>query len=463
MKLTFLGAARTVTGSCHLLEAAGKRLLLDCGLRQGKRKQSFEANRKFEFSPSSIDAVVLSHAHIDHSGNLPRLCASGFAGPVYSTAATADLCGWMLRDSAHIQEMDISYVNKRRRRRGQRPFEPLYRKADAEKALTQFRGLPYDEPTQLFPGVDLRFEDAGHILGSASCHIEIEEHGEPRKLVFTGDVGRSERPIIRDPVPPRDADVLICESTYGDRLHEADEDVRTRLLEVVRDTFRQGGKVLIPAFSVGRTQHLIYHLHCLVESGDLPPVPIFVDSPLAANVTNVYRAHPECYDAETRELLTHKSDAFGFERLTYVRDVAASKALVTLRAPAIIIAASGMCEAGRVVHHLKTVAPDKRSTVLVVGYMAPHTLGRRIVERVQTLRLFGVEHDLAARVETVGGLSGHGDRDELIAYLSHLRSPPERTFLVHGDEKPAESLASALREQGYPAVDVPRPGDSFEV
>jgi metallo-beta-lactamase family protein len=369
----------------------------------------------------------------------------------------------MLRDSAYIQEKDVAYVNKRRKRRGQRAFEPLYTRADAEKALSQFRGVPYDEACDLFPGVRLTFEDAGHILGSASCHLDIDEEGKSRKLVFTGDVGRDKRPIIRDPVPPKEADILISESTYGDRLHQADEDVRARLLEVVRDAFGRGGKVLIPAFSVGRTQHLVYHLHCLVESGDLPPMPIFVDSPLAANVTEVYRSNPECYDAETREFLAREDDPFGFHRLTFVRDVAASKALVALQSPAIIISASGMCEAGRVIHHLKTIAPDKKSTILIVGYMAPHTLGRRIVEGAQTLRLFGVDHDLAARVEIIGGLSGHADRDELLEHLSHLRNPPERCFLVHGDEKPAESLASALRKNGFPSVEVPGPGDSFEL
>ncbi len=463
MKITFLGAARTVTGSCHLVEVNGQRVLLDCGLRQGKRKESFEANRQFAFDPRSIDAVVLSHAHIDHCGNLPRLVAGGFRGPIWATKATRGLCEWMLRDSAHIQERDVVHVNKRRRERGQRPFEPLYRAADAEKALSQMRGQPYDRRFEAARGIEVTFRDAGHILGSASCHLRVQDAGQEREIVFTGDVGRVARPIIRAPLPPRRAEILICESTYGNRLHPPEADVRERLAEVVQETHSRGGRVLIPAFSVGRTQHLVYHLHNLFEAGRLPSMPIFVDSPLAANATDVYRDHPECYDEETLAFLKRDDDPFGFHRLTFIRDVEASKALNTLNVPMVLISASGMCEAGRVLHHLKRTAPDPRSTILVAGFMAQHTLGRRIVEGQSPIKIFGAEYELEARVESLRGLSGHADRDELLQYLDHLEEPPARTFLVHGEEEPAEAFAEALRERGYPSVDVPNPGQSYDV
>ena len=463
MKLQFLGAARTVTGSCHLLEANGAKILLDCGLFQGRRKESFERNRNFTFEPIGIHNVVLSHAHIDHCGNLPRLVAAGFRGRIFCTAATHELCEWMLRDAAHIQEKDVEYVNRRRRKKGQKLFEPLYTREDAERALQHFESIPYEHEVTVGPGVRMQFRDAGHILGSASCHVRVDEPGGDRLVVFTGDVGRSNRPILRDPVPPLRADVLISESTYGDRLHERQEDVQAGLRDVVRETYERGGKVLIPAFSVGRTQRLVYHLHDLFKERELPPLPIYVDSPLSANVTRVFRAHPECYDREALRFLEGQEDPFGFSRLTYVRDVTASKALNELRVPCIIIAASGMCEAGRVLHHLKVIAPDRQSTILIVGFMAKHTLGRRITERVETIRIYGDEYPLQARVETIGGLSAHADRDELLAFLGHLEKPPARTFLVHGEEKQSLAFAEHLREKGFPRVDVPEPGQHFEV
>ncbi len=463
MKLQFFGAARTVTGSCHLLEIGTKRILLDCGLFQGHRKESFERNRHQPFKAESIDSVILSHAHIDHSGNLPRLVAAGFKGRIYSTSATRDLCEWMLRDSGFIQEKDVEYVNRRRMRNGQHPFEPLYTQADAERAIDRFRSVPYGEVREVEPGIRLRFQDAGHMLGSASCHLEWKEDGRGRTLVFTGDLGRGDRPILRDPVPPTKAEILICESTYGDRRHPPGEDVEERLGEVVRTTHERGGKVLIPAFSVGRTQHLVYHLNALFNDVKIPTLPIFVDSPLATNATQVFRDHPECYDEETRRLIERDHDPFGFYRLTYVRDVEASKAINQLRSPCVIISASGMCEAGRVIHHLKHVAPDPANTILVVGYMAPHTLGRRIVERAERIKLFGDEFPLRASVETMSGLSGHADQGELLEFLSRFEKPPERTFLVHGEEDQSLPFAERLRGRGFPRVDVPQPAESFEV
>ncbi len=463
MQLEFHGAARTVTGSCHLVRLRGKTILLDCGLFQGRRKEAFERNRKFEFPVDDVDAVVLSHTHIDHSGNLPSLVRAGFRGPIYSTAATADLCSWMLRDSARIQERDVVYANKRRQRKGQRPFEPLYTTKDAETCLEQFEGVAYAKPTEILPGVQLTFRDAGHILGSASCELRFEEDGRERVLHFTGDVGRDQRPILRDPVLPEEADILISESTYGNRVHPPGEDVRQRLLDVVRAAYDKGGKVLIPAFSVGRTQRLVYEFNDLFDSGQIPPLPIFVDSPLATNVTDVFRDHPECFDEEARALVDKKDDPFGFRRLTYTHDVEASKALNQLRVSAIIIAASGMCEGGRVVHHLKKIAPDPDSTILLVGFMAQHTLGRRIANREATIRIFGDEVPLRAHIESIGGFSGHADRDELLTHLSSLKRPPASTFLVHGELEPATELTEALRSRGFENVEIPKPGQVFDV
>ncbi len=455
MKLQFFGAARTVTGSCHLLEVGKSRILLDCGLYQGRRKEAFHRNRNFAFDPSAIDALVLSHAHIDHSGNIPHLVKSGFKGKIFATTATHDLCEWMLRDSAYIQEKDVEYVNRKRRKKGQSPFEPLYTKRDAELALKRFIGIEYERPVEVAPGVTLRLEDAGHILGSASCHLDCEERDRKLRVVFTGDIGVRGRPILRDPVPPTKADYLICESTYGDRLHEPPEKLANHLLEVFERTRARGGRVLIPAFSVGRTQHIVYVLNELWNSGKLPPMPVFVDSPLACNATDVFRDHPECYDEEAFSRYRNDDDLFGFHRLTYIRDVEASKALNELHVPCVIISASGMCEAGRVLHHLKRVAPDPKSTILVVGYMAPFTLGRRIADRAPRVKLFGDTYPLKAEVVSTSGFSGHADRDGLLDYLGHLDRPPHRTFLVHGELEQSEAFAEHLRKREFPAVDIP--------
>ncbi|MBN1443608.1 MAG: MBL fold metallo-hydrolase [Planctomycetes bacterium] len=463
MKIQFLGAARAVTGSCHLLQVGRHKVLLDCGLHQGRRKESFERNRTFAFQPPEIDAVILSHAHIDHSGNLPTLVARGFRGRIYATEATQDLCEWMLRDSAHIQEKDVEYVNQKRRKKGQNPFEPLYTMRDAEATLERFRGVPYDREVKVGPGIRVRFRDAGHILGSASCHVRVEEKERGVQIVYTGDIGRADRPILRDPVPPREADVLICESTYGDRLHPKREDVKQRLRDVVRETYERGGKLLIPAFSVGRTQRIVYELHELFNEGQLSPLPIFVDSPLSTNVTQVFRDHPECYDQEALHFVEGRGDPFGFARLTYIRDVSASIALNSLSSPCVIIAASGMCEAGRVLHHLKRIAPDERSTILIAGFMAEHTLGRRIKERATSIKLYGDEYPLRARVEEIEGLSAHGDRDEMLEYLSHMDQPPGRTFVVHGEEAQSLAFAERLRERGFPSVEVPAAGEKAAV
>ena len=463
MLLQFHGAARTVTGSMHLLEVNGHKVLLDCGLYQGSRKLAFERNRHLPFKAAEIHNVVLSHAHIDHSGNLPQLTKEGFQGRIICTQATRDLCEWMLRDSAHIQEKDVEHVNKKRAKKKETPFEPLYTAQDAENCLDAFEGIPYEHEVTVAPGVRVTFRDAGHMLGSAVVHLDITEKERRIRLVFTGDVGREHTPIIRDPVPPLDAIVLISESTYGDRLHEKEGDVKEHLAKVIQRTHARGGKLLIPAFSVGRTQNVVYFLHQLTLEGRIPNLPVFVDSPLSANVTEVFRKHPECYDRETLKFLESQRDPFGFARLTYVREVEASKALNELTAPAVIISASGMMESGRVIHHLKFLAPNPRNTILIVGYQAENTLGRRVADRVETIKLFGDEYPLRAEVEEISGLSGHADRDELLRFLGHLRRKPDHTFLVHGEESQSLKFAERLRERGFPRVEVPFPGQRFEV
>ncbi len=463
MLFEFHGGARGVTGSSHILEINGTRLLLECGLHQGKRKEAFERNRSLSFRPEAVYNVILSHAHIDHSGNLPQLVKCGFRGRIFSTPATKDLCNWMLRDSAHIQEKDVEYVNKKRRAKGQNPFEPLYTMPDAERCLEHFEAVPYGHRIEVAPGVVLTFEDAGHMLGSGVVRLEVREKMRTRNVVFTGDVGRPGTPILRDPVPPTEADILLCECTYGSRMHERDRDVRDVLQEIISATASRGGKVLIPAFSVGRTQTIVYHLHLLSEQGRLPSIPIYVDSPLAVNATEVFRAHPECYDEETLGFLANDSDPFGFRRLTYVRTLEESKALNDLEGPCVIISASGMMESGRVLHHLKRICVSPKNAILIVGFMAENTLGRRVEEKVPSIRVFGEEFPLRAEVHSVSGLSGHADREELLAFLGHLRRPPEVTFLVHGEEESAESFAEALRKRGFPRVEIPRPYEKFRV
>jgi metallo-beta-lactamase family protein len=466
MRLQFLGAARTVTGSMHLLTVNGSRILLDCGLFQGRRKESFERNRRQPFDPSTIDAVVLSHAHIDHSGNIPSLVKNGFEGNVYTTDATRDLCSAMLRDSGHIHEEDAAYVTKKRARQGLPPVEPLYTKEEATASLQNFVSLDYNRRLPVVPGVGVTFRDAGHILGSAIVVLDIEEGGVQKRLAFTGDMGRPEMPILKDPQIVDHVDYLIIESTYGDRLHDPIDATDMQLRQVIVDTYRQGGKVIVPAFSVGRTQDLVYSLHHLTVTRKIPEMPIFVDSPLSVNVTEIFRLHPECYDEELREFMNkgNHRDPFGFHRLRYIRAVEASKELNFLREPAIIISASGMCEAGRILHHLKNNIEDPRNTVLIVGWQAPHTLGRRLVERRPRVRIFGQEYDLQARVETINGFSAHADRKDLLNYVRRLEPGRlQQVFVVHGEEAASLSLADGLEELGVDQVIVPREGEAFEL
>lgn len=466
MKIQFLGAVRSVTGAKHRLTVNGRTVLLDCGLFQGRRQDFFERNRRFEFKPSDVDAVLLSHAHIDHSGNLPTLVREGFAGHIYATPATVDLCSAMLRDSAHVLAADVAYVNKKRARKGEPPLAPLYSHEDALNAVEHFGGVGYNRPLPLADRVTATFRDAGHILGSAMVELAVRENGRTLKVVYSGDLGRPNLPILRDPYAVQDVDCLILESTYGDRPHDTPADAEEQLRRIVLDTVHRGGKVIIPAFAVGRTQELVYALHRLALAGRIPDIPIFVDSPLAVNVTEIFRLHPECYDREINAFIERADveDAFGFRRLKYVRDVEESKALNTLKEPAIIISASGMCEAGRILHHLKNNVEDVRNTILFVGFQAENTLGRKLVDGWKRVRIFGEEYTVRAAIETIDGYSAHADRSELLGYVRQVqRTGLRRVFLVHGEETASLSLAEAIRELGVPQVHVPMPGDTVEL
>jgi metallo-beta-lactamase family protein len=465
MEIHFLGAAQTVTGSQHLISVNGSRILLECGLFQGKRRESFERNRNLPFDAASVDVLVLSHAHIDHSGNIPNLVRCGFRGSIYCTFATRDLCSAMLRDSAYIQERDAEYVNKKRARKGEPPIEPIYTHADAIASLEHFVSVGYDRPVIVAPGVECTFLDAGHILGSALVLLKMEEGGRRTRLLFSGDLGRNDMPILRDPSSAPPADVLLIESTYGDRLHAPHEEAKQRLLRLISETYAQGGKVIIPAFSVGRTQELVYSLHQLAQDHALPDVPIYVDSPLAVNATEVFRLHPECYDEELREFMAESRhpDPFGFNRLRYIRNVEDSKALNTLDGPAVIISASGMCEAGRIQHHLKHNIADPRNTVLIVSWQAPYTLGRRLVERQKTVKIFGEEYPLRARVESINGYSAHADQRGLLDWARPILPDVRHVFVVHGDPGPAKTLGDGLSRLGARQVSVPEQGEVYQV
>lgn len=456
MKLKFCGAAGTTTGSQHLLEVNGKRILLDCGLYQGSRKDAYEINCCFpHFAPESVDVVVLSHAHIDHSGNLPNLSKKGFKGTIYSTHATRDLCQIMLRDSARIQEHDIEWLNKHRKRKGLDPAEPLYTEQDAEKCLRQFVTLGYDRPIHISDGVELTFVDAGHILGSAQVVLDItdQEDGKKKRFLFSGDVGRGDNEVLRDPVAVGNVDFVLMECTYGGREHEMPPGFDDKFGEVIKAAAERGGKILIPAFAVERTQKLLYVLNELFVSKQLPPIPVYVDSPLAVSATEIYRLHPDSFNSEVYEALFEKQNPFGFDDLTLIRSVKGSKALNDLEGVAIIISASGMCEAGRILHHLRNNIGDPRTTVLFVGYCAERTLGRRIRDGAKDVNILGDTFQVKAHIEIIDSFSGHADHSELIDYFNRITGPKTRTFLVHGEAESAEALKAALETEGA-SVDV---------
>ena len=455
MEIEFQGAAREVTGSCHILRVNGHTVLLDCGLFQGRRKESDEKNRRLPLPVEQIDSIVLSHAHIDHAGRLPFLVRRGYANTIWCTSATRDLSSIMLADSAHIQEKDAEYLSRRQKE----AVPPLYEMRDAARVADLMVGVPYNKQFEVVPGVKATYVDAGHILGSASVILECTERGTTRRLVFSGDVGRWGLPIIRDPQPPEGADVVILESTYGNRDHESVDGAREHLARVVRETAARGGRIMIPAFAVGRTQEIVYDLHALRLAGKIPALPIFIDSPLAIDATTVFAQHPEVFD-QTENLVTTVDNLFEFERVQYTRKVEESKHLNTINTPIIIIAASGMAETGRIVHHLIHGAGDPRNTILVVGFMAEYTTGRRIVERQPELKLFGDMVPLRAQVEVLNGYSAHADRTELLRWLDDVKSHAPKlrdVHLVHGEPAAQDAFAERLGELGYRAT-CPHPG-----
>ena len=454
MLLKTLGGAQTVTGSMHLIEFNGHKLLLDCGLFQGRREETYQVNLHFPFDPKEIEALILSHAHIDHSGNIPNLVKQGFSGPIYATNATVDLADIMLRDSGHIHESDVKYVNKKRLKEGLAPVEPLYTQADALAAMPQFRSIWYDQTFEPIPGVTARLVEAGHILGSAAVVLDYAENGTAHRLWYSGDIGRLDAPILRDPQLPIQADTVLMESTYGDKKHELLEDAYDELVDTINRTVHRGGKIIVPAFAVGRTQQLSYLLNEALENGDIPDIPVVIDSPLAVNASDMYRKHTECFDEETWQYIAeHRMRGLDYDNLIFTRSVDESKALNDYNEPIIIISASGMAESGRILHHLKNNIEDGRNTILIISWQAPDTLGRRLADQERRVRIFGEEYYRKAEVVTIGGLSAHAGQDMLVNYALASSATLKNLILVHGEEKSASALMALLQ----PHSEIPAP------
>jgi len=456
LRIHFHGAARTVTGSQYLLEINGSRLLLECGLFQGRRSETYEKNRNFMYDPSSLDAVILSHAHIDHSGNLPNLVKAGYNGPIYATPPTAELARTMLLDSGHIQESDIVFVNKHRSRRGEAPLEPLYTMQDAVLVGGMFTEVAYNKNFSPIQNVTAKLVDAGHILGSAAIVLDIMDDNRKYRLWFSGDIGRWDLPLLRDPVLPTDTDYLIMECTYGDKPHNDPQLAYDELKDAINRTANRGGKVIIPAFSVGRTQELVYLINTMEQTKQIPSLPVYVDSPLAVNASDIFRRFPGYFDSETKEFTkTFQHPALDFEKLTYTRSVGESKAFNDHKDPAIIISASGMAETGRILHHLRNNIENPASTVLIVSWQAPHTLGRRLADRKKEVKIFGMTYEVRAEIVTIGGLSAHAGQKMLVEYASNTKDTLKELFLVHGEQKSADALQKHLRKIGVSNITYP--------
>ena len=465
MKITFYGAAQTVTGSMHLVETNGKRILLDCGLYQGHRKEAFEINRNIPFDASKVDAVVLSHSHIDHSGNLPQLVRHGFRGKIYARPEAVDLCGILLRDSCFLQQSDLEYVNKKRRQQGKHLFEPLYTEEDIDTLMPMMEPVPLYARREIFPGVTLEFSNAGHILGSALVTLDVGGGAYRRhRLLFSGDLGQPNQPILRHYDYPQDADILMIESTYADRLHPSADDVEGRLKGYIDDIIQQKSKLIIPAFSVGRTQQILYYLNRLLAAGRIRQIPVFIDSPLSQKATGIYEKAKGCYNPEAQDLLQVGVNPLTFPGLQYVETPQQSMSLNELRGPMVIIAASGMCEGGRVVHHLKASVGDPRNIVLIVGFQAEGTLGRRLVEyQDETVKILGEECPLRARVQTINALSAHADRNGLMDWFDGVGKNVKRAFAVHGEPDRVEKMVELLKEHGCPSAVAPVKGQTFVI
>ena len=459
MRVKFCGAARTVTGSSHLITAPdGTKILLDCGLYQGNDPDFDDFNQEWSFNPEEIDVMVLSHSHIDHAGRIPKLVKDGFKGDIVCTSATRDLAAIMLLDSAFIQEKDNEWVNKKRDRKGLPPIDPLYTIGDAQRAMNHFVGIAYDRWFRIARNVEVLFKDSGHILGSSSVTLRIEKDNRHFEYVgFTGDIGRPDRPILRDPQPMPECDYLICESTYGGEEHQGLPDDEHDLLEIIKYTcIEKRGKLIIPAFSVGRTQELVYMMDRLETAGKLPKVPVFVDSPLAIDATDIFIMHPECYDEDILKYMQKDPNPFGFRRLKFTKTADASKAINTIDGPAVIISASGMMQAGRIKHHLKNNIEDERNTILVVGYCAEGTLGRLIRDGAEEVKIFGDYKKVKAEVKIMDSFSAHGDHTEMLDFLeSQDKNKLKKIFLVHGDYERQERFAEGILQNGFRRVEIP--------
>jgi metallo-beta-lactamase family protein len=465
MKITFDGAAQTVTGSQHLLEINGKKLLLDCGLFQGHRQDFFDRNLHFNYDPASIDAVILSHAHIDHSGNLPNLVKSGYKGTIFATPPTVALGKIMLADSGHIQEADAVYANKKNSRRGEPMVEPLYTIEDAEEAAKHFYDVKYGEKFSPIPDVTVEFRDAGHILGSAAVVLEVNDNGTKKKIWFSGDIGRFNMPLLNDPIlPDPDTDYLIMETTYGDKPHESPEEAYQTFRDVMMRTVTRGGKIIIPAFAVGRTQDIVYSINRMIEAGDIPHLPVYVDSPLAVEASKIFLQFPEYFDEEARQMMIeHRHPALDFKGLHYVASVEESKSLNDLKGPMVIISASGMAETGRILHHLRNNIENRANTILIVGWQAPNTLGRRLAEGDRQVRIFGQLFERRAEVITIDGFSAHAGQDMLLKYAGQVKDHAKEIFLVHGEPDKVEIFTQKLKEQGVGPLKFPEWKETVEI
>ena len=463
MRITFYGAAQTTTGSMHLVEANGKRILLDCGLYQGRRKEAFEKNRHLPVDASTIDYVVLSHAHIDHSGNLPQLVRQGFRGRVFARTSTVELCDIMLRDSCFLQKRDLECINKKRRRDGKALFEPLYEESDVDALMKLFTPVHMHEPREICPGVTLELFNAGHILGSALVQLDVRsDHGHRHRILFSGDLGQPNQPILRHYEYPSGADILIVESTYADKFHPSADDVELRLERYLKHIDRHNSKLLIPAFSVGRTQQIIWYLNRLRLKGKVPrEVKLYVDSPLSRKATGIYAKHREVYNDEARQMIAAGESPLEYPGMTFVGTPEESMALNDAPGPMIIIAASGMCEGGRVLHHLRHCAADGDNIILICGYQAENTLGRRIVERRPVIQVLGEDVEMKARVEVINALSAHADRAGLVDWISEIKDNVRQAFAVHGDPEKVAAMAELLKDQGIPCVAAPEPGATY--
>jgi len=461
MRVTAHGGARTVTGSCFLCEHAGFSFLVDCGMFQGGRDADLKNRRRFPFRPEHLDAVLLTHAHIDHSGLLPRLVQEGFRGEIFATPATVDLLRILLPDSAHIQEMEAEWQTRKNVRRGGRPVEPLYGTADAERTFQQLRAVPYDRRLSLSPSLEVRFRDAGHILGSAFVEIAFRDGEEERKAIFSGDLGNPGQFIIRDHELPGGADFVFMESTYGDRLHRPMGRTLDEFAEIVNQAARDRAKVIIPAFAVERTQEVLYALYELQSQGRVPVLPVYLDSPLAISATTLYQNHPECFDEQTQEILARGDHPLDMPSLVFSRTADDSRKRNTLPGPHIIISASGMCDAGRIKHHLKHNLWQEKNHVVIVGFQAQGTTGRKLVDGARSVKLFREDVQVRAAIHTLGGFSAHADQQALEAWIRAVNPAPRQVFLIHGEESASEALAVRLRGVLAATVSVPYPGEAL--